>query len=170
MELGTGCLACRNQIVKHVAVCLQIWNCCFSLHSEDLNLDWFLLVALEILPFLPLWQCMNELDLARQPYMAVQWLADRWYSSGWHMKIYGFQFVRLRVLFRPFNLAWNSWSTFGRKSAPTFWFSYGTGNVRKWTTQSHPMDLLKHTAQVLPIYAGFCPICLFFHFIASRLP
>lgn len=134
MELGTGCLACRNQIGISTVNCWSKCGC-FVYRFETVFFrctvnTW---VALEILPFLPLWQRTNELDLARQPYMAVQWLADRWYSSGWHMKIYGFQFAQLRVFFSTlWILAWNSWSTFGSKSAPTFWFSHHTGNARKW--------------------------------------
>lgn len=135
MELGTGCLACRNQIGISTVNCWSKCGCfvyrfetvVFSLHSEHLSGTGNSSSA-------TLWQRTIELDLARQPYMAVQWLADRWYSSGWHMKIYGFQFVQLRVFFSTlWILAWNSWSTFGSKSAPTFWFSHRTGNARKWT-------------------------------------
>lgn len=49
------------------------------------------------------------------------------------MKIYGFHFVLLRLVFSPLlNLACNTCSSFQRKSAPTFCVSYRAGNARKW--------------------------------------
>lgn len=178
MELGAGCLACSMQLWfppsvadENAAVCWQIWNCCFLPHTEHLSFSWFVMFAPEFLLFLRPWQHMSEADLARQPYMASQWLADRWYSSGWHMEIYGFQFVLL--FFSP-SLLWIWLETLGAHFKESRRLLSGPLVMlvtrESGCTQSHPMDLLKHTAQVLPIYAGFCPMCLFFHFVIGSLP
>lgn len=173
MELGTGCLACRNQIGISSVNCWSKCGCfgyrfetvVFSLHSEHLS-------------------------GTGNSSIFTSLTAYKWTGPG-QAALYGCSVACRQVVF-----IWltheNLWfSVCAAKSLffPPFEFWLETVGAHlevsrrllsgslialvtqeSGRTQSHPMDLLKHTAQVLPVYAGFCPVCLFFHFTASRLP
>lgn len=164
----------QPSIADHISgVCEQIRNCCFCCTADTLTFPDSSCFQRNFFHFfLPLWQHMHELDLARQPYMASQWLADRWYSSGWHMKIYGFQFVLLKVLLPPL-LFWIWLETLGAhfKDSRRLLSGDRACDTRKWMyTIGIRWICLSTQRKCRQFMLAFCPSCLFFHFVISSLP